>query len=521
MEMCQTMHRRLPSVSCIALLMCLASAQAHARGPDFDRDGFDDLAIGASFEDIGATLWQAGLVNVLYGSSMGLDDPSNRMTSIWQDQTGVEDASEAGDIFGNALAWGDFNGDCFDDLIVAARGQDVNSEVLAGALHVFYGSLAGLATNNDHVLTHASSGIPGDPGDGTLGETLVAGDFNGDGYDDVAVSSSWQNTQALIIYGGSGGLSGLNGPGAHTFPAFYAANSDSWATGDFDCDGYEDLALGEPDFTPDVLTVAAGRVDILYGTSGGLSSSGTEYFLDPAGPTQTHLFGAALAAGNFNNDSSGGHACQDLAVGIPGANDGEGAVVVLYGTSASGLQTASPAMQYITQDWGTVQGTPEAGDHFGATLAVLRADRDAYPDLVISAVGENTGEGVVHVIRGSSSGLTDTDNQLWSQSTANVPDSPEPGDRFGLVLACGDFDGEGAEDLALTVTDELTISGGTASTVNVLYLSSSSGPPTILAGEEWEQADIDVQVNEPDEHFGWSMAPPRPIGRKSPEQCLM
>jgi FG-GAP repeat protein len=45
---------------------------------DFNDDGHDDLAIGAPFEVIGASLTEAGAVTVLYGASDGLTNTEDQ-----------------------------------------------------------------------------------------------------------------------------------------------------------------------------------------------------------------------------------------------------------------------------------------------------------------------------------------------------------------------------------------------------------------------------------------------------------
>ena len=67
---------------------------------DFNGDGFDDLAIGAPAEDVGATT-DAGAVNVQYGSATGLPGPGGQLFT--QDSPGVGGTAESGDGFGSAL----------------------------------------------------------------------------------------------------------------------------------------------------------------------------------------------------------------------------------------------------------------------------------------------------------------------------------------------------------------------------------------------------------------------------------
>ena len=106
--------------------------------------GPSDLAIGAPFEDLGATT-DAGAVNVVYGSNTGL---VGRNQTLTQNSPGVVGTAESGDLFGAALARGiflnNFNGDDFADLAIGAVGEDVGTAADAGAVNVQYGSATGL-----------------------------------------------------------------------------------------------------------------------------------------------------------------------------------------------------------------------------------------------------------------------------------------------------------------------------------------------------------------------------------------
>jgi hypothetical protein len=143
---------------------------------------------------------------------------------------------------------------------------------------------------------------------------------------------------------------------------------------------------------------------------------------------------------DFNGDS-----LDDLAIGAPGedlgARAGAGAVNVQYGSPA-GLAGNG---QVLTQ------GTPEAGDGFGAALVKGRFNDDDFVDLAVGAPAEDLGRtdaaGVVTVFYGSASGLTGPGDIL--QQT-----SPENGDAFGSTLDSGDFNADGVDDLAVGAPGE-------------------------------------------------------------------
>ena len=180
---------------------------------DFNGDGFDDLAVGVPFEDIGV-ISDAGAVNVLYGSStIGLSSIGDQ---FWhQDSPGILDRSETDDNFGYSLAAGDFNGDGFDDLAVGVRNEDIGTIGDAGAVNVLYGSATGLSSAGNQFWHQDRPGIldRAEAFDG-FGWALVAGDFNNDGFDDLAVGvigediGNITNAGAVnVLYGSATGLS--------------------------------------------------------------------------------------------------------------------------------------------------------------------------------------------------------------------------------------------------------------------------------------------------------------------------
>jgi FG-GAP repeat len=135
---------------------------------DFDNDGFADLAVGAPAESIGG-IFVAGAVNVLYGTPTGLTGSGSQLFT--QNSPGVGSAAEAFDLFGGALAAGDFDNDGFADLAIGVPGESVGKIVDAGAVNVLYGTPTGLTGSGSQTFTQNSPGV---------GSTAEEDDFFGD-----------------------------------------------------------------------------------------------------------------------------------------------------------------------------------------------------------------------------------------------------------------------------------------------------------------------------------------------------
>lgn len=204
----------------VATLMASASPGWSAPRPsraqqaeqvDFNGDGFADLAVGAPGEAVGAEAG-AGALNVLYGSADGLQPSAD---IFFQGSGGVPGTAEHDDAFGAAVAKGDFNGDMRFDVAVGVPDEAVGGVTLAGAVNVLYGSLGGLTGAGSQLFTQGNA----EPVD-FLGASLAAGDFDGDGFFDLAVGApiervgSQQAAGAVSVFYASGG--GVLTPG----PAF-------------------------------------------------------------------------------------------------------------------------------------------------------------------------------------------------------------------------------------------------------------------------------------------------------------
>jgi hypothetical protein len=482
-----------------------ASPKCHTKATDdTDGDGRADPVIGVPGKTTGAGK-EAGQVVAFHGTATGIKP----VRSFRQGADGVPGIAGPDARFGYQIANGDITGNGCADVAILASGdvadnpQPPSSPLIEqGSITVLYGKPGvGMTTHGAQLLTANSLdlasyvGRPNHLDHFTHLLYPTFGDFNGDGYADLALlllnQVDGESTYDLVIVPGS--KHGLHPAdrtvireGSPTLPT--QAGFDGLAAGDVNGDGSSDLAVGA--FGDSDTPGADPKAEVIYGAKSGLGTGRHTQVWDRESPgipgkDQPHEDGVATVAfGDFNGDGM-----ADLVIGEPSV----GKAIVIYGTKHGLTGTHSQ----ILSPGSNLKGA--SGVDFGAVLATGDFNGDGADELV---VGWADGYGKVSVIAGSHRhGLTTKGNLLWDPQTPGIPgNAPAPykGSKFGQDLQIGFYGYGRGEDLLVsnptgdhgagTVTE---LFGSTTSTIGLTtkhakqITESTRGVPGTAQPHDW------------------------------------
>jgi hypothetical protein len=397
---------------------------------DVNGDGYDDLIIGAPFNDVGGA--DAGAAYVIFGKAGGFGtiDLSNLGSAGF-----VIQGDAAGDDAGWSVAGaGDVNHDGYADVIVGAIANDAG-RTDAGRAYVIFGKAGGFGTVD---LTNLSPTqgfiIQGASGADFAGWSVSgAGDTNRDGFDDLVVGAPYNANGGNAA--GAGYL--VLGAGIFTSPLGRAA--------DFNGDGRDDV-LWRSD---------SGRVtDWLGQANGGFvtnfanadANAGLNWHVaaieDFNGDGRGDLLWRSASGdlfdwlgqpgGGFLNNSSSFyiHVDPSWQIAASGDFDGDGRGDLLW-RDASGRVT----------DWlGQTNG--------GFVSNFANADAAASLDWHIAAAGDFNGDNRTDILwRNDNGDLFDWLSQPGGGFLSNSANSYVHIDTSWQVVGSGDFNGDGRDDI--------------------------------------------------------------------------
>ena len=366
-----------------------------------------------------------------------------------------------------ARPW-DVNGDDRGDLLLQHFGEEGITDF--DIVHVLLTSAQGKADCDEPVVFHLYRH-----------STVTSGDFNGDGYADVAASYELADGHGLnVIPGGPSGLAVSRDVELRDqrFDPSRFAFGTSLATADFNRDGFADLAVSVP--RRSIRSTRTGSILVMWGGRHGLRNRHTYRFATPF-----HTFSTALATGDIDGDGypdlvesahrrlavmSGGPRgprhpkvvgpgygflvvgdvtgddIADVAASHPG---GRGHLLLYLGGSrglsppivvAPGIH-GLPGRRHRGDQFHAVGILPGSNGHPG-TLVATANRKAAAPELASTQMW---------LIPGSTSGVRSPLARIVTQASPGVPGRRRPGSFFGWDTVVRNVVGDGRPELVMSV----------------------------------------------------------------------
>jgi hypothetical protein len=449
-----------------------------ASAGDVNGDGYDDILIGARYNDDGGS--DAGQTYLVLGKASGWSmdiDLSNADASFL--------GENRNDYSGYSVAGaGDVNGDGYDDILIGAPYNDEGGSD-SGQTYLILGKESGWSMDTN--LSVADASFYGEkPYDESGYSVASTGDVNYDGFDDLLIGApKWGRTvhqdsgQTYLILGKASGwsldtnlstadASFMGGTGIHLSGCSVAG------AGDVDGDGFDDILVGAFSGSSGGL-VSAGATCLILGKASGwsmdahLSDSNASF----TGEASLDESGYSVAGvGDVNGDGF-----DDILIGARYNDDGgtdAGQTYLIYGKSSGWSMDTNLS----TADASFLGENPN--DNAGISVAGAGdVNDDGYNDMLIGAHHDDSGgsdAGQTYLILGRRTGWS-MDTDLSSVDTSFIGE--EIGDEAGYSVAgAGDINGDGYDDLLIGAPR--SNDGGSDSGQTYVVFFDDGAPPTIV-----------------------------------------
>ncbi|MSQ02705.1 MAG: hypothetical protein EXR71_12580 [Myxococcales bacterium] len=326
--------------------------QAISTAGDVDGDGYGDVVVGAPGSGS-----SAGRGAVYYGSASGLS--SSDVTAV----TGTGTQRLGTDVAGGS----DIDGDGYDDVVLGTRVAS------GGSAYVFEGSPSGLGTTATTSVSDSTASY--------FGAALAVGDYNGDGYGDVAAGA--YGSASAFVYPGS--ATGLSASPDSTLAEAGGVFGNDVAAADVDGDGDSDLVVG--DYAD---STGFGQAHVYHGYGDDFDGDGYSTSAGDCDDTDASINPAAteISFDGIDQDCDGAETCYADA-----DNDGQrstaGTTVASTDSDCSDAGEAgltAPATDCLDTDATIYDGAPEVvadgidQDCNGGDTCHVDTDGDSYGD---------------------------------------------------------------------------------------------------------------------------------------------